>query len=137
MNELFCIHCFALLPDAATVCPVCGRRTDDTGAGDYRERLLHALHHPLAEVRMRAIIAIGLRHDRAAADALVACALRNPTDVMEGLQVVETLKIIDDGKPRLPALHYLHARHPASAVKQVAQVVLDACAAAPDSHAKE
>ncbi len=120
MNEVFCMHCFALLPAATVACPVCHRAADETDAGDYREKLVNALHHPLADVRMRAIIAIGLRHDKPAADALVACALRNPADVVEGLQIIDTLKIIDDGKPRMTALHYLFARHPAGAVKQAA-----------------
>ena len=133
MNEIFCMHCFALLPAGTKVCPVCGRKTDDADDGDYQERLVNALHHPLADVRMRAIIVIGLRHDKVAADALVACALRNPADVVEGMQIVEALKIIDDGKPRMSAFHYLHARHPAGAIKQAAQTVLDTDSAASDA----
>jgi len=39
---------------------------------------------------------------------------------VEGLQIVDALKTIDDGKPRIMALHYLSARHPASAVKLAA-----------------
>ncbi|WP_136419074.1 HEAT repeat domain-containing protein [Herbaspirillum sp. ST 5-3] len=125
MNEVFCMHCFALLPAQTIICPVCNRAAEDTDVGDYREKLVNALHHPLAEVRMRAIIALGLRHDKPAADALVACALRNPVDVVEGLQIIDALKILDDGKPRMMALHYLFVRHPASAVKQAALAAIN------------
>ncbi|MYM92312.1 HEAT repeat domain-containing protein [Duganella vulcania] len=131
MSDGFCTHCFTLLPALATACPVCGNAQNNTGEGDYREKVVSALRHPSPEVRVRAIVAIGLMHDKSAADALVACALRNPADVVVGLQIIETLKIIDDGKPRMTALRYLHARHPDDAIKQAAQVTLNAILPAP------
>ena len=40
--------------------------------------------------------------------------------------MIEALKIIEDGKPCVTALRYLHARHPVDAIKQVAQVTRNA-----------
>ena len=64
--------------------------------------------------------------DKSSAEALVACVLHNPADVGAGLQMIEALKIIEDGKPCVTALRYLHARHPVDAIKQVAQVTRNA-----------
>lgn len=124
MNEIFCMHCFAILPAGTKTCPSCWHAADDVGAGAYQEKLVNALQRPLAEVRLRAIIAIGLRHDKPAVNALVTCALRHPVDIVEGLQIIETLKMIDNGKPDMLALHYLCVRLGANAVKNAAQAVI-------------
>lgn len=125
MGEHFCLHCLTLLSAPVDICPTCGQPTSGS-SDDYRESLLHALRHPLADVRARAITALGLRRDRLTGDALVACALRNPTAVVEGLQVIEALKVLDGGMPHLAALHYLHARHPARAVREAAAAAVSA-----------
>ncbi len=71
-------------------------------------------------MRLRAITLIGLSGNKHAADALVACALRHGDDIEEGLMIVYTLSVLDNGKPSLSALRYLHARHPQGAVKDAA-----------------
>jgi hypothetical protein len=87
----YCPGCFALIDAGAERCPACGLDLARFGARDYRDKLRAALLHPLAEVRRRAIISIGWRRESEAAPSLVDCALRHPTDVVEGLQVVESL----------------------------------------------
>lgn len=76
-------------------------------ARDFCAKLLAALHHPLAEVRLRAIISLGRCGESKAAQPLAQCALRHPTDVSEGLQVVESLGAIRNPAARRRALHVL------------------------------
>ena len=83
----FCPACFAPLAQEADTCPACGARMTELSSRDYREKLVHALLHPLADVRMRAIIALGLRGEAEMAEALVECAMRHPTDVVQGLEI--------------------------------------------------
>jgi HEAT repeat protein len=120
VNEQFCAACFHLVPADATACPACGADLAALSARDYQDKLLAALHHPLSEVRMRAIIALGWRGEALAAEPLVRCALRHPTDVVEGLQVVESLARLRDAGVARQALHTLQAQHPAHAVRVAA-----------------
>jgi hypothetical protein len=117
----YCPACFALIDATIDRCPACGLDIARLGARDYRDKLLAALLHPLAEVRMRAIISIGWRRESEAAPLLVDCALRHPTDVVEGLQVVESLGAMRDSRPGEQALRTLTATHPARAVRSAAQ----------------
>ncbi|MFN7087057.1 MAG: HEAT repeat domain-containing protein [Burkholderiales bacterium] len=116
----FCLNCFAAMTPEAEVCPACGQRPADLAARDYRDKLLHALHHPLSEVRMRAIIALGWRAEPEVAHALADCALRNPRDVVEALAIVKSLQALPAGRHRDRALRELHERHPAAAVRRAA-----------------
>jgi hypothetical protein len=79
----------------------------------------------LADVRLRAIIALGWRSEQEAADALAACALRHPSDVVEGLEIINSLDQMKDVVTRQTALSTLKARHPAHAVRETAARVLD------------
>jgi HEAT repeat protein len=108
----------------AEVCPACGQRPADLTAKAYRDKLLHALHHPLSEVRMRAIIALGWRAKPQVAQDLVDCALRNPKDVVEALEIVKSLQSLPAGQRRDMALRELHERHPAVAVRIAAMAAL-------------
>jgi len=117
----FCLNCFARMAPEAEVCPACGQRPAELTAKAYRDKLLHALHHPLSEVRMRAIIALGWRAEPEVAQALVDCALRNPKDVVEALEIVQSLRSLPAGKLRDQALRELHQRHPAAAVQKAAR----------------
>lgn len=119
-RENYCLECFSLIPAEAAICPVCGARQGDFSARDYREKLIHALLHPLDDVRMRAIIALGLRGEAETADALVECALRHPADVVAGLEIVRSLARVKDAGARLDALAVLKERHPAHAVREEA-----------------
>lgn len=69
---------------------------------------------------MRSIIALGLRGDCSAADALVTCALRTPTDVVEGLEIVRSLRAILSHSGEMEPLKHLAESHPAHAVRMAA-----------------
>jgi HEAT repeat protein len=91
---------------------------------DYREKLVHALRHPLADVRMRVIIALGRRGESETAEALVECALRYPIDVVAGQEIVCSLARLKSADVRQTALSTLEARHPASIVRKAAKRAL-------------
>ena len=132
--QQFCGQCFALFPAAATACPRCGALPSRLSERDYQEKLLVALDHPLADVRMRAILAFGLRQQPEVAPALLACALRHPVDVVEGLEIVNSLSRLDHGRPLHSALESLATGHPAHAVRAAA-LRANRCEHAPPSAA--
>ena len=117
--EHICPACFHLIPAGKTRCPACGVDFAALTARDYRAKLLAALTHPLDDVRMRVILALGLRAEPDAAEALGDCALRHPVDVVEGLAVVGSLARLGDAGRR--ALLRLAESHPAHAVREAAQ----------------
>ena len=68
-SVVFCLTCFSTMPPDGQTCPACGQGVAAASARDYRKKLTRALQHPLADVRMRAIIALGLRGEASAAIA--------------------------------------------------------------------
>ena len=54
-------HCFAAPGWEADECPHCHTDLGACSRQPYTSRLIHALSHPLAKVRMRAIITPGLQ----------------------------------------------------------------------------
>jgi len=113
-----CLACFRLVPAQSLSCPACDADLAAFSARDYRDKLLHALDHPLADVRMRAIIACGWRGEACAARPLYELALRHPVDVVEGLAVVASLRRLgDEGRTML---NELAEKHPAHAVRAAA-----------------
>ena len=118
-----CPACYRLIPADVHACPACGADLDALSARDYRVKLLAALHHPLDDVRMRAILALGLRGEAETAEALADCALRHPEDVVEGLAVVGALVRL--GSAGRNSLLKLAARAPAHAVRQAARRAAD------------
>lgn len=123
-NQLICPACFRLISTTASVCPDCGADIDALSVRDYRDKLLAALAHPLDDVRMRAILALGWRGEPDTADALADCALRHPMDVVEGLAVVDALTRL--GKPGRDAMARLAESRPAHAVREAARRALKA-----------
>lgn len=121
-----CLACFHLIPAHEQVCSQCGADLVAYSAQSYRAKLKLALLHPLADVRMRAIIALGWRAESETADDLVACALRHPSDVVEGLEIVNCLVQIGNAEVRRIALSDLQARHAAHAVREGAAAALAA-----------
>jgi HEAT repeat protein len=113
----YCPACLALIDASAAVCPACGKDLVHLSERAYRDKLLAALNHPLADVRLRAIIALGWRGEGEAALALAQCALHHPTDIVEGLQVIESLLHLGDKEARREALRQLAVRHPARVVR--------------------
>lgn len=127
MNEHpgFCLACFMPLSQEAGTCPVCGASMAELSGRDYREKLVHALLHPLADIRMRAIIALGWRGEPETAGELVACALRHPLDVVQDLEIVRSLDRMKDAQIRRTSLNALQTQHPAHAVRAGAAAALD------------
>lgn len=125
MRETYCPECFAVIPADAPLCPACGADIARLSARDYREKLLHALEHPLADVRLRAIIALGLRGDASAADAMVHCALRYPEDVTAALEVINGLRRFAPGPQSSAALTLLAEHHPGRAVRAASRRALE------------
>ena len=124
-RAIYCTNCFSLIPAEAETCPVCGERLARLSAQDYRVKLLHALDHPLDDVRMRAIIALGLRRETATAQPLAECALRHPIDVVVGMEIVKALKHFPASAERRRALETLAQSHAAHAVRAEAAAVLE------------
>jgi hypothetical protein len=121
----FCPTCYSQIPIDAVVCPHCGGSLAEWRCRDYADKLISALHHPLADVRMRVIIALGLQRERRAAQALLDCALRHPTDVVEGVEIVNSLRLIAEQGSDPSALRTLAVRHPAHPVRRAAQAAID------------
>lgn len=117
--QYYCPACFATVAcaDRDQPCVVCGtvaaawERTHT-----YTERLIHALTHPLAEVRMGAIISLGKRREPLAAVPMAVCALAHPIDVVQALEIVRSVGKLPASPERAQALAML-ARHPARAVR--------------------
>lgn len=122
----YCPACYALLEGDARTCPVCGADLSRLSEREYREKLIVALRHPLADVRLRAIIALGWRQDAIAADALAECTLSHPTDVIEGLEVVESLRLIHQPSA-CHALARIARQHAARAIRAAAQRAAGEC----------
>ena len=117
-TQQICPACFRLIPAEAGVCPACGADLLALSTRDYRDKLHAALDHPLAEVRMRVILALGWRGESQEAEPLAACALRHPIDVVEGLAVVQALAQL--GEAGHAVLQRLVHTHPAHAVREAA-----------------
>lgn len=120
----YCGECFELFDAGLAQCPRCGASQAALSYRDYQQKLVHALEHPLADVRMRAIVALGLRGERSAAEALVECALRTPADVVEGFEAVSSLEQILAGTGDTGPMKRLAQIHPAHAVQVAAALAL-------------
>ena len=86
----------------------------------YREKLLHALKHPLDDVRLRAIIALGWRREEGTATDLADCALRHPLDIVGGMEIVRALNNFGLSAEARHALERLARDHPAHAIRAAA-----------------
>ena len=75
---------------------------------------------------MRAVIALGWRGEPDTADDLAACALRHPLDVVEGMEIINSLVRLQEGRTARVALSVLKERHPAHAVREQAARALAA-----------
>ncbi len=122
--QCYCPVCFAEIDpeEQHDPCRVCGTVPAVWQQRPYTERLIHALRHPVSEVRMSAIISLGNRREPQAAIPLAECALAHPVDVVQALAIVAALCNIQPSPERNRALELL-ASHPARAVRRaIAQV---------------
>jgi len=121
----YCTWCFAQIPAGTKVCPDCGTNLDEYARRTpYRDRLIHALHHPLSETRMGAIIALGKQADPKTIAALTDCALEHGSDVIEGLEILRSLEHMPAVPAKVAALQRLATEHAAHAVRTRAAALL-------------
>jgi len=121
----FCPRCFRMLELDTRECPTCGTDTSAWESDrDLDARLEAALKHPVDDVRMRAVYALGKRGIECACPALVSCALAWPNDVVQGLEIVKALNAMPDGDARGDALASLAKTHSAHAVREAAKTAL-------------
>jgi hypothetical protein len=111
-------------PDRCRNLPTLPYVAEGLAGKTYADCLIDALQHPLSEVRMRAIIALGWRGECVAEKPLVDCALRHPIDVIEGLEIVNSLRLIRDSGSDDTALRHLSLYHAARAVRTMAAEIL-------------
>lgn len=116
----FCPACFATLPYGVERCTACGADLRQHDALSYSRRLVHALRHPLADVRLRVIVALGLKREVRAARALALTALRHPTDVIADLAIVGSLARMRDQARAWHALECLARGHPSRLIREAA-----------------
>ncbi len=118
-ETLYCPNCFAVIPADASVCPFCSADIGEISGRDFRDKLLHALEHPLDDMRMRAIISLGLRGEAGTALPMAECAIHHPMNIEEGLGVIERLRHFAPSPEVFSALEML-SRHEAHAVREAA-----------------
>lgn len=118
MRPSYCPVCFASIQAQTLVCPVC---QTDIGQWEqdhpYIERLLQALKHPHTNVRMQAIISLGKQGDVRVALPLAECALAHPRDVVQGREIIRSVRQLPAGPETAMALSML-AHHPAQSVRE-------------------
>lgn len=124
MPTFFCPSCFAEIDAASSTCTQCGADVQAGRDRAYPQRLLHALKHPLSDIRMTAIEALAQLQPEGAAMALADCALEHPRDPVQGVAILRALERL----PRNPAWAAAVSRlvdHPAAVVGRGAQALLD------------
>ncbi len=120
MIQFFCPRCFAKVLSPQSPCPVCGVESADwINSHTYPRRLIQALDHPIAEVRMAAVISLGNQGDPGACGPLARCALTHPTDLELAREVTKSLAKLPFGPERDQAIALLQT-HPAKAVRDAA-----------------
>jgi hypothetical protein len=120
-ERTYCPVCAAPLDAGSAGCPRCKADIDEWDKKNFTDKLINALKHPLSDVRMRAIIVLGKRRERIAEQALVDCAMAYPTDVVQGLEIVNSLLMIRENETSSWALEKLAKDHPAHAVREAAE----------------
>lgn len=120
MVQFFCPNCFARVPSAHGACPACGVDSREWVEDcSYTDRLIHALDHPISEVRMAVVISLGNRNNPAASVPLARCAMKHPTDIVLAMEITAALKKLPEGPERHDALVILKT-HPAQAIRNAA-----------------
>lgn len=119
----YCWHCYGENVRADGACVRCGRQIEPPSETTYDDRLLWALHHPIAENRMTAIQLLGSRRERRARAALRALAL----DTTEPYVAAEALKslIAIDGAAAMRGLLETLASSSPPLVRRVARQALE------------
>ncbi len=125
MAQYFCPACFAQVDAGTRTCPQCGVDADQWRAErTFTQRLVHALGHPLPSVRMMSIICLKGRADPDTAAALASCVHADPTDVVQGLEVVRAIAAMPPAAAqRQAALRSLCDHHSRMVAEQAKRVL--------------
>ncbi len=118
MPTYFCPSCFHKVSKEIKVCPFCGidiSRWEENAT--YEEQLVHALRHPISEVRIGAIISLGNKKCQEAAIPLAECALEYPNDIVQNLEILRSIGSLSDSEPRRSAVQRLKS-HPSSIIRR-------------------
>lgn len=126
MSCEFCPECFAEVSSHTRRCPRCGIALQGRRRGGYDERLVRALRHPVAEVRMGAIIALQKRGTISACGVLGHLALESPKDLPQSAAVVECLASMLPAPAALENLEYIATQHGARSIRRYARDLLAA-----------
>lgn len=125
LSNEFCPTCFAEVAPKLHRCPSCGGTLREAWQrGSYDERLMRALRHPVPEVRMGAIIALQKRGTTAACAALEALALKAPSDLPQGMAVVQCLCSMLPAREARDGLERIAAQHGARSIRKRARNAL-------------
>jgi hypothetical protein len=120
MVQFFCPNCFARVRSPHGACPACGVDSRDwVEDRSYTDRLIHALDHPISEVRMAVVISLGNKNDTTVSLPLARCALKHPTDIVLAMEITAALKKLPTGPERSAAIAMMKT-HPARAVRVAA-----------------
>ncbi len=120
----FCPVCFREIGNGSKICPYCG--TDIVHwekKTTYVDKLIFGLRHPVSEVRMAAILALGLGRWVEGAIPLAKCALRWPMDRVQTDAILKSLERIDPTPQRVSALHLLLS-HPSRTIRKRVEELL-------------
>jgi HEAT repeat protein len=120
---VLCPACWRVVPAAATQCPHCHADIAQLHEREFREKLLAALSHPIADTVIRAAVALAARHDPEASRAIETAMRRFPNEphVLAGL--LSALIVVADDDARRIALNALG--HRSFIVRQAAAQVLE------------
>jgi hypothetical protein len=123
MVYTFCPNCFDDIGPDAEICESCRINVKEWMAQkSYTERLIHALNHPIAEVRMGAIISLGKLKEVKAAVPLAQCALEHPIDIVQGLEIIRALRQMHFTREVEQGLKML-SKHPARAIRREVYII--------------
>jgi HEAT repeat protein len=124
----FCPNCWRMVKEAVEACPACGHRPKLSDEESYEDKLLAALEHPVADVRMVAVEVLGQRRSRRAVPALFKLLVDEEADFYLLRQVVKALATI--GTPdALRSLGWAARRHPSRLVRNEARTAIAAATA--------
>jgi hypothetical protein len=121
--QFFCPNCFHEVGSPQGKCPACGVDMETWQQPySYTERLIHALNHPISEVRMGAIISLGHQKAVLAAVPLAQCALQHVKDVVQGLEIVRSLSKLPNSPEQNEALTMLK-QHPSRVIQEAVRAI--------------
>jgi HEAT repeat protein len=118
-----CPACWRAVPHDALQCPHCSANIAQLHEREFRDKLLAALTHPIADTVIRAAVALAARHDPEASRAIETAMQRFPTEphVLAGL--LNALMVVGDEEAKRIALDALG--HRSFIVRRAAAQVLE------------